>query len=373
MKFISLCCCLLFALVASSQKSFDLTGSLPGKNNIKIELLRDPYGANTVLGTDSVKNGRFHITCPVDEISLVSIAIHEGKMRSTYNIVLEPAKMSFAMMADNHTEIDGGKYNQEVLGYQKLPAFRKADAAFRSLTNGGNFGALKGTDKEWDAIQLFVEKDAVMSDYLLKKMNNSKDPRIQVMAAIVLSLQPDAEKAMQIVDKAAVQLGEKSHLITAAKELKRQQDEMIKHRKDFMTGQQYINFKAATIEGDSVTLRNVVEANKYTLVQFWASWCIPCRKEIPLLKKLYANYNNNGFAIMSFSFDDNKNNWVKASQMEKMSWTNVSDLKAMSGAVARSYSISSIPANVLIDQKGNIVASNLTGDDLENKVKQLMQ
>lgn len=373
MKFIALCCCLLFALAASSQKSFDLTGNLPGKNNVKVELLRDPYGASTVLGSDSVRDGRFHITCAVDEISLVSIAIHEGRMRSTYNIVLEPAKVTFSIMADNHTRIDGGKYNQEVLGYQKLPAFRKADSTFRVLTNGGNLGALKGTDKEWDAIQLFVEKDAVMSDYLLKKMNNSKDPRIQVMAAIMLSLQPDAEKAMQVVDKAAVQLGEKSHLIVAAKELKRQQDEMIKGRKDYMTGKQYINFKAETVAGDSIALRNLVEASKYTLVQFWASWCIPCRKEIPLLKKLYNDYHDNGLAILSFSLDDNKNNWLKASAMEKMSWTNVSDLKAMGGAVARAYSISSIPANVLIDQKGNIVASNLTGEDLENKVKQLMQ
>lgn len=373
MKFISLCCCLLFALAASSQKSFDLTGSLPGKNNIKVELLRDPYGATVVLGSDTVRNGSFHIVCPVDEISLVSIAIHEGKMRSTYNIVLEPAKVTFKMMEDKHTEIDGGKYNQEILGYQKQPAFKKADAAFRSLTSGGNIGSLKGTDKEWDAIQLFVEKDAAMSGYLLDKMNNSKDPRTKVMAAIMLSLQPDAEKAMQIVDKAAVQLGEKSHSITAARELKRQQDEMIKHRKDYMTGQQYINFKAATIAGDSIALRNVVEVNKYTLVQFWASWCIPCRKEIPLLKKLYTNYHSNGFAIMSFSLDDNKNNWAKASQMENMNWTNVSDLKALGGAVARAYNISSIPANLLIDQHGNIVASNLTGDDLENKVKQLMQ
>jgi len=105
--------------------------------------------------------------------------------------------------------------------------------------------------------------------------------------------------------------------------------------------------------------------DKYTLVDFWASWCMPCRKENPNLVRLYQRYKNKGFDILGVSLDDNPGSWMKAIGDDGLVWTNISDLKAWSSEVVLDYRIKGIPASVLVDPEGKILAKNLRGKELD--------
>ncbi len=113
---------------------------------------------------------------------------------------------------------------------------------------------------------------------------------------------------------------------------------------------------------------------KYVLLDFWASWCAPCREENPNVVKAYNKYKDKNFTILSVSLDkpDARNNWLAAIKNDGLSWTQVSDLKFWNNEAATLYSITSIPSNFLIDPNGKIVAKDLRGGDLENMLEQVL-
>jgi thiol-disulfide isomerase/thioredoxin len=111
---------------------------------------------------------------------------------------------------------------------------------------------------------------------------------------------------------------------------------------------------------------------KYVLVDFWASWCKPCRMENPNVVRMYTKYKSKGFEVYSVSLDDNKDSWSKAINDDKLLWTHVSDLKKWNSSVVPMYNIESIPFTVLLDKDGKIVGKNLRGAELEKKLAELM-
>jgi thiol-disulfide isomerase/thioredoxin len=111
---------------------------------------------------------------------------------------------------------------------------------------------------------------------------------------------------------------------------------------------------------------------KYVLVDFWASWCKPCRMENPNVVNMYSKFKSKGFEVYSVSLDNNKDAWTKAINDDKLLWTHVSDLKKWDASVVPLYNIESIPFTVLLDKEGKIVAKNLRGSQLEKKLAELM-
>ena len=111
---------------------------------------------------------------------------------------------------------------------------------------------------------------------------------------------------------------------------------------------------------------------RLVLIDFWASWCRPCRMENPNVVRLYERYHNYGFEVFSVSLDNNRDAWLKAINDDHLSWPNhVSDLRGWSSAGGRLYGIQSIPATVLVAPDGKILARNLRGPDLENALNQI--
>jgi peroxiredoxin len=111
---------------------------------------------------------------------------------------------------------------------------------------------------------------------------------------------------------------------------------------------------------------------KVVLIDFWASWCGPCRRENPNVVRLYKTYKDYGFDILGVSLDNNRDLWLKAIEADGLIWHHVSDLKYWQSAGAQLYGVSSIPYTVLVDRDGKIVAKNLRGEELEEKVKEIL-
>jgi thiol-disulfide isomerase/thioredoxin len=112
---------------------------------------------------------------------------------------------------------------------------------------------------------------------------------------------------------------------------------------------------------------------KYVLVDFWASWCRPCRQENPNVVAAFTRYKNKNFTILSVSLDQNKKNWLDAIKMDGLEWSHVSDLKGWSNQVAAIFKITSIPQNLLLDPQGKIIAKNLRGAVLESRLNALLK
>ncbi|MGB5387553.1 MAG: AhpC/TSA family protein [Eudoraea sp.] len=135
-------------------------------------------------------------------------------------------------------------------------------------------------------------------------------------------------------------------------------------------GEKYVDFEMEDTNGE---VRKLSDFNgKLVLLEFWASWCGPCRQENPNLVKTYEKYNPKGFEVFAVSLDDSKEGWKKAIIKDGLAWTHVSDLKGADNSASLIYGVYGIPDNYLIDQNGKIIERNLRGEKLNEKLNELL-
>jgi len=130
------------------------------------------------------------------------------------------------------------------------------------------------------------------------------------------------------------------------------------------------DFSQDTPEGETISLKDF--RGKVVLLDFWASWCGPCRRENPNVVKMYEKYKDKGFEILGISLDRTRDKWLKAIEADGLTWPHVSDLKGWQNEVAQLYGVRSIPHTILIDAEGQVVANKLRGPALEAKLAEIL-
>jgi peroxiredoxin len=148
--------------------------------------------------------------------------------------------------------------------------------------------------------------------------------------------------------------------------------ERVEAMKTVEVGKTAPDFTQNDAQGNPVKLSDIYSKNEYTLVDFWASWCGPCRGENPNVVAVFNAYKDKGFGVFGVSLDRDKGKWLEAIEKDKLTWPHVSDLQYWNNAAARLYAVNSIPANFLLNQKGEIIGKGLRGEDLKAKIAELL-
>ncbi len=148
--------------------------------------------------------------------------------------------------------------------------------------------------------------------------------------------------------------------------------ERIEKMKAFAIGSIAPDFEMNDPQGNPVRFSDVYSKNEYTLLDFWAAWCGPCRTENPNIVAVYNDYKDKGFGVLGVSLDRDKQSWLKAIEDDHLTWTHVSDLAYWNNAVARMYLINSIPSSLIVDSNGKIVAKNKRAGELRKTVSGLL-
>lgn len=256
--------------------------------------------------------------------------------------------------------IEGSKDTQEMLKLETLmetyqTEVNKLNEAYYEAMSKNDSEAIKNIQAE--AMNL----EAKQADRV-KEMINGMGDSFASMAAIGL-LNPKTD--FQFLDQLVAKLNENYPGTNAILQVKQQLDEM----RALSVGQPAPEIELPNPDGTMVKLSDL--RGKYVLIDFWAAWCKPCRQENPNVVRLYKQYKDKGFEVFGVSLDRTKEDWVKAIAEDGLEWTQVSDLKYFNSVAAELYQIEAIPATYMIDPEGKIMAKDLRGPSLENKLAEL--
>lgn len=319
-----------------------------------------------VIDTLIVKDGKFSGTYPKSNaLSVNFIRANEANGSVIYFPENEDLKAILYKDSMQVSKVSGGKQNKAYSDYvskmaeynakkqENIEAFRKAqmenDVAAIAQVQSENLN-LMGQETEFKKKFLTDNEKSLFSVMLLSEMVSRGETTPSDAKAYLQNLSPELE-ASEIT-----------------KDLKTKLESMGKAE----IGAKAPEFSAPTPDGGTMSLSDAL--GKYTIIDFWASWCRPCRIENPNVVKVYNKYHDKGLNIISVSLDkaEQKDKWIQAIQDDKMDWYHVSNLQFWNDPIAQKYSVRSIPATFLLDENGQIIDKDLRGAALEAKMESLL-
>ena len=369
MKYVSLCffLCPLFCL---GQNSFVLQGKISDRSFASGKKVYYTYYSDegNVLDSMPIKNKSFSIAGSLGGATLIQVGIGKaladisttGETRSFY---IGPGTQQIKIDRDLQTaKIIGSDVYNESIKYLSL------------------FGAVDSLIDEANALM----RDSSVSNSVRKQMILQRSKAVKERQDLRLDFikkNPSSSFAIktlrdyggitvkpEIIEPIYNSLDAKIRLSTEGLQFA----ERIRIAKYTSIGSEAPDFEMENVEG--INLKLSIFRGKYVLLDFWASWCMPCRAEHPYLREVYKNYKDKGFEIFAVSLDQagKKQAWLNAIEKDQITWPQVSDLQFYNNKAAVLYGIKAIPQNFLLDKEGKIIAKNLRGQTLENFLKTIL-
>lgn len=353
----------VLALASCQNKpSYTINGTIADVADGEMVYLQNFVDGQMVnLDSAVVKGGAFQFKGDADTIATSRVVSYAPKGISS-PVFLEAGTITLEL--NNELSKVAGTVCNDV--YQKfIEEFYAINKEMRSLYEQSQNDSLSEDQRKAAEAQL-EEKDSLSREIILNTIssNITNVAGVQLLTRFSSSFSP--EQIQPLVDQIPASIAVNVEGVT---ELKEQLATLAKTA----VGQKYIDFTMNTPEGESVKLSDFIAKNKYTLIDFWASWCGPCRAEMPNVVAAYKKYQAKGFGIVGVSLDRDAEAWKKAIKDLNITWPQMSDLKAWDCEGAKLYGVRSIPATVLVDQEGTIIARNLRGDAIESKLAELLK
>ncbi|MEL1253113.1 TlpA disulfide reductase family protein [Flavobacterium sp. DGU38] len=392
-KILGFCICLLMfsnnsqaqkkSVASSSSYSFEAT--IKGiEEGMTVKLIPGAtHSSDPAVAETTVKNGKFSFAGNVTEPRLFYLVF--GKNQGFISVMFENSKMNLTSNAELGTDENKRiAFKNTVFTGSKSDAYFKKETAYRDDLDKA-YAAYH--TKESDEVSKLIGQ--ARKDKETKKLDSLQNlPVWKKFEADEKAFFTNVEKSMTdliIRHKdswwgAFFMMSQFSYLTPEQKPLFDQLSETAKNsyygkladaevNPKSLVGTNVAAFNLKDKDGKSVSIKDIAKGKEYILIDFWASWCAPCRKEIPNLKKAYEEFATKGFEIVSISTDDNQKAWNTAMTKENMLWPNLLD----NDVVSKSFNVKTIPATFLMDKNGTIIATDLRGEALDAKLKELLK
>jgi len=354
----------IFFSSCTKKSEYTIKGKLEGVTSTKIYLSK--VVDNELVKSDSsdVVDGAFLMSGKILSPELYFLEFKGEPNKNSLNLFLE--NVNFTITGDlskGDVKIIGGP-NQKMLNEFKIlqdsttqlqkdlyPKYQAARAANDSIK----------VDSIVDVFEKMRDNSEQKTIKLIKKNKNKEVSAFLVTRVLMNSLKLD--QLEEIYNNFAPNVKKSSYAIR----IKKKCDVL----KSVSVGELAPDFTLNTVDDKPFKLSSL--RGKVVLVDFWASWCAPCRGENPHVVEMYKEFKDKGFDILGVSLDKDKASWEKAIKSDGLVWNHVSDLKGWKNSVAKLYGVSSIPHTVLLDADGNIVAKGLRGDELKAAIEKLLK
>jgi peroxiredoxin len=366
------CMFLLFSCKEKKEGAFIISGKIEHATGKKLYLEELPYtgDAPVIIDSTSLKeNGNFELRGPGKEETLYRINIAEGPQLFFVNDN-NRIQVRYDVNDYRNPYFSGSDASVEL--YAFVNQFLKKDDELRKLSQSMQGLIGTGNDSALEVIKMKgVAEMKSLNDLVTATANKTESPAVAYFALNRGMQTMNEQEVFKMAEAIAKRFPQHNGIAVVKSKLAVTAAQTNTGDNYALLNKQAPDLQMPDTTGAAFSLSQL--KGKYVLVDFWASWCAPCRKENPNVVAAFNKYKNKNFTIVGVSLDSDKESWVKAIKDDGLNWYHMSDLKQWSSAAVGAYGFDGIPFNVLLDTTGKIIASGLRGAELEKKLTEVIK